>query len=125
MSGIAVHVDFGEHVERESVLLLHSLLNFRIGARFLAGKLIAGESGNTESVSLVFFVQSFQLRVIRVGQTSVGCNIHHHHYFAFIFVFYLNELFIDVQGFELVDGRGRFRVSLFRPDDSQVEQERS
>jgi len=123
MSVITVDVDLGEHVEGEAVLLLHSRLDLRVGARLLASKLVAREGGDTEPISFVFFVQSLKLMVVGVGQTSVGRHIHHHHHFAFVFFSQLHELFIDILSFELINGRRQSWIRLLRPDNRQVEQE--
>jgi len=124
MGIIAVDVDFAVHVKGVPVLFLHSLLDLRIGARFLARKLVARECCDTESVSLIFFVQSLKLMVVGVGQTSVGGDIHNNYDFPGVFFSELDESSVDVIGFELVDGRCQSRVRLLCPDHSQVEQER-
>ena len=46
----------------------------------LARKLVAREGCDTESISFVFFVQSFKLMVVRVSQTSEARHIYHNHH---------------------------------------------
>lgn len=123
MRVVAVDVDFGEHVEGESVFLLHSLLDLRIGARLLACKLVARESGDTESHRFVFFVQSLKLMVVGVGQTSVGSHVHHHYHITSVFVLNLDEVSIDIICFEFIDRFCQLWVALFCPDNSQAEKE--
>jgi len=67
MGVITVDIDLAKHVKSEPILLLHSLFDLRIGARFLARKLVARESSNTESIGFIFFVQSLKLMVVGVG----------------------------------------------------------
>jgi len=103
MSVIAVDVDFSEHIKGEAILFLHSCLDFRVSARLLAGKLVAGEGGNTESISFVFFVQSLELMVVGVGQTSVGSYINYYYDFPSVFFSELDESSIDIRSFKLID----------------------
>jgi len=82
---VTVDVDFSEHVKSEAILFLHSRLDFRIGSRFLARKLVAREGSDAKSLRLIFFVQSLKLIVVGVGQPSVGRHVYHHNHISFVF----------------------------------------
>jgi len=86
MSRVTVHVNPSVKIEGGTKCLQDSLFDIGVRTRLLISELITGESGDSQPLSFVFFVQSLKLRVVAGGQPSVGRHVHDYHNFAPVLV---------------------------------------
>jgi len=72
---VAVHVDLGEHGERDAVVLLAEGRDLVLGARLLVAELVAREAEDGEALAGVLVVQLLQAFVLR-GETALAGRVH-------------------------------------------------
>jgi len=72
---LAVDVDLRHQRERYVVIGLRPLLDLLVGAWFLVGKLVAGESVHLEPLIVILGVDRLHLRVVGRRQTSLACDV--------------------------------------------------
>lgn len=96
---VTVDFDLAEHWERDVVAGAAELLDFGLGARFLAAKLIAGESEHDESFAFVFLVQLFETGILG-SQSALAGGVDDQDHLAFV-AFQINFFAVDVGHFEI------------------------
>lgn len=101
----SIHFDFGEEIKSDAVLGRHMCFHLGVASWLLATELVAGKCQDTETRTSpgVVAVQSLQLQVVGLRQTSFGCDIHNHQNVSFVLT-KIYQVPIDVQGYKFVDG---------------------
>ena len=74
----SVHVDLGEHRERDVVGALGPGFDLSLRARLLLLELVARECKDLKSLLAIPIVELHHLSIVHVRQTSLGRNIDHH-----------------------------------------------
>ena len=77
----AVDVDLAAQWKSHAVVQATELADFFLAARFLTGKLVAGQAKHGKPLVLVLLVEVLQRRVLR-GQTTFGRHIDHQYNLA-------------------------------------------
>jgi len=103
MSRVPVDVDLSEKVEGHRILVQYPSFDLRVRPGFLSSELIAGESRNSQPLSLVSCVQSLKLVVVGVSQTSVGGHIQYYHHLASVLI-KTDGISVDVIRLKVVNG---------------------